>query len=268
MNAICVWDFTVWQWTSIDDVKKVLREYCKNWCFQEEQAPSGGEHLQGRLSLKVKERLTGVIKKFPGWHFSPTSSENRDNYFYVTKEDTRTDGPWSDATDDGPLYIPIQIRDLKLGPWQEDVIESRNKFDSRGVDVIVNPGGNKGKSTVKTYIGAHKLGRALPFVKDYKDLMRIVMDTKKMPLYIIDMPRAAKKDFMEGFWSAIEDLKNGYAWDDRYKFKEEYFDSPRVWVFTNTWPDTNMLTGDRWRFWKITEKWELERIWVFGEQVL
>jgi hypothetical protein len=68
---------------------------------------------------------------------------------------------------------------------------------------------------------------------------------------MIDMPRAIKKDKLNGFYSAIESLKDGYAFDDRYKFVEKIFDSPCIWVFTNTYPDTDLLSEDRWKFWHV-----------------
>jgi len=53
--------------------------------------------------------------------------------------------------------------------------------------------------------------------------------------------------------SGIETLKDGYAYDDRYHFKEEYFDCPQIWVFMNMVPDISMLSKDRWKLWVIKE---------------
>lgn len=82
-------------------------------------------------------------------------------------------------------------------------------------------------------------------------MMRMVMDTKKMRIYIIDLPRAMKKEHLFQFFSGIETLKDGYAYDDRYKFKEEYFDSPNIWVFMNIIPEESYLSTDRWKIWRI-----------------
>jgi len=77
------------------------------------------------------------------------------------------------------------------------------------------------------------------------------MDTEKKPLYIIDIPRALRKDQLFQFFSGIETLKDGYAYDDRYHFKEEYFDCPNIWIFMNTIPDLEYMSKDRWRFYEI-----------------
>jgi len=59
-------------------------------------------------------------------------------------------------------------------------------------------------------------------------------------------------------WSAIETVKDGYCFDTRYSFKETYFDPPRFIIFTNKCPDMDMLSGDRWKLWQITDSLELE----------
>lgn len=250
MNAICVYDFTSFE-EDKDKVITLLKQYCKSWCFQQEECPTTlKKHFQGRFSLKVKERISGAIKKFPGCSLSITCDENKDNNFYVTKEDTRIDGPWKDT--DEQTYIPRQIREIKeLRPWQQAVINSRDVFDTRTINIIVDKDGNNGKSVLKTWVGCKKLGRAIPFMNDYKDIMRMVMDTPKMPLYIIDIPRALRKDQLYQFFSGIETLKDGYAFDDRYSFKEAYFDCPQIWVFMNKMPEIESLSNDRWRIYEI-----------------
>ncbi len=65
------------------------------------------------------------------------------------------------------------------------------------------------------------------------------------------MPRSMNKDRLYGFYSAIETIKDGYCYDDRYEFKERVFDCPNVWIFTNTYPNINFLSKDRWKIWSI-----------------
>ena len=79
------------------------------------------------------------------------------------------------------------------------------------------------------------------------------MDTPKKRLYIIDMPRSVNKDRLYGLMSGIETIKDGYAYDDRYSFKEQYFDCPNIWVFSNKQLDMEYLSIDRWRMWRINE---------------
>lgn len=252
VNACSVYDLTVPGDVPVDEVKRLFGEYCKKWVFQRECGESGYEHYQCRVSLKVKSRPSGVVKMFPGWHNSVTSGENRDNTFYVTKEDTRIAGPWRD--DDKKVYIPRQIRGIELRPWQQQVVDDADVWDTRTINVIIDTKGNNGKSTLATYIGVHELGRSFPPLNDFKDISRMVMDTPKRRLYVIDMPRGMEKRQLTSFYSGIEQLKNGYAFDDRYHFKEEYFDCPNIWIFTNKAPDFSLLSNDRWKVWYFSDK--------------
>lgn len=235
-----------------DDLVERLKQHCKKWCFQEEEGASGYRHWQGRMSMKVKSRTTTVAKLIPG-HISLTSNENRDNNFYVVKLDTQVDGPWT--SEDIILYIPRQIREIRgLFDWQQQIVDDAKVWNTRTINIIYCPEGNIGKSILKTYIGCHQIGRALPYSNDYKDIMRMVMDTPKKPLYVIDLPRAIAKDKLYQFFSGVETLKDGYAFDDRYHFKEEYFDCPNIWIFMNTMPDLELLSRDRWAIWSVKDK--------------
>lgn len=265
-NPIWVFDITIKEETNaFDSVKKIFKDIAKKWAFQKEKGElTGYVHWQCRISLKQRKRL-GEFRKLlftkglKDFEPSCTSKENCDNDFYVLKEDTRLEGPWTDQ-DPEPPYIPRQIREIQeLRPWQKMIVENRNVWDTRTINLIYDESGNHGKSILKTYIGVHQLGRSIPFMNDYRDMMRMVMDTKKEKLYIIDVPRALRKDQLFQFFSGIETLKDGYAYDDRYHFKEEYFDCPNIWIFMNIIPDTSYLSNDRWKIWTFDDNSNLKQ---------
>lgn len=256
-SAVATYDFTL---KSLDiphsAVIYELKELAKKWCFQLELGDTGYEHYQGRLSLKVKKRLGEICSRLKSCevlnkaHLSVTSNENRDNCFYVTKEDTRIAGPWMDK--DEELYIPRQIRGItELRPWQEFIKQDILKFDTRTINILICVTGNIGKSTLLTYLHCHKLARRLPPINDAKDLMRIVCDAPTSTAYLIDLPRAMNKERLHGLYAGIESIKDGFAYDDRYKYREKIFDCPSIWVFTNTEPDITLLSRDRWAFWSV-----------------
>lgn len=270
-NAVCTWDFTQkigfiekevpndmipkdMEITNRNKLIAKLEKECKKWSFQFERGASGYLHYQGRFSLKTKMRLNSVKELFKDWkdiHFSITSNENRDNNFYVMKEESRIAGPWTDEKDK-PIYIPRQIREISmLYPWQQQVVDDADVWNKRTINILFDPVGDNGKSTLKTYIGVNKIGRAIPPFDNYKDIMRMIMNTEKRRLYIIDMPRALKQDKVEQLFGGIETLKDGYAFDDRYNFKEEYFDCPNIWVFTNKIYPDELLSKGRWKYWTI-----------------
>lgn len=255
-NPVCCYDFTLRSSDAKhDDIIGWLTKETKKWCFQKEKGESGYEHFQGRFSLKVKTRLDTLKKSIP-WqsiHLSPTSKDNSKNMFYVMKADTRIEGPWSSETHEEPPYIPRQVREIQnWRPWQQAICMLAKVWDTRGIHCIVDGPGNKGKSVLVSALGAARQACNIPFCNDYKDILRMVMDRPKRGIYLIDMPKAINKEKLFQLFSAIETVKSGYAYDDRYSFKEEYFDSPNIFVFTNKLPDTSMLSADRWRIWGIT----------------
>lgn len=254
-GPVAVYDFTASAETNTKEaILTWLNDWTKKWCFQKESGETGFIHFQGRFSLKAKKRLDLLVKvKKNDWHMSITSTENSTNEFYVCKADTRLDGPWKN-TDEPDRYIPRQIREIgHLRPWQQAIVDDAKVWNTRTINIILDMRGNIGKSILKTWIGVYGIGRSLPFMTNYKDVMRMVMDTKKSPLYIIDIPRAlAVRDASE-FFSGVETIKDGYAFDDRYHFKEEYFDSPNIWMFLNTKPNLDFLSIDRWRLWEVVD---------------
>lgn len=251
------WDFTLPDTgQELKLLKDNLRTKCKQWAFQLELGrETNYKHYQGRFSLRSKKRLSALKSLFsePEWaqvHFSPTANANTGNINYVIKDDTKLDGPWTDK--DEEIYIPRQVRELgELRPFQQHIIDHYDDWDTRTINIIYCEHGNVGKTSLVQYMRAYKIGRALPPVNDYKDLLRIVCDLPISRCYLFDMPRSLNKDRLYQFFSAVETIKDGYAYDDRYSFKETVFDCPNIWIFTNTLPDLTMLSSDRWRIWTI-----------------
>lgn len=240
------------------DVIATLKDWASKWWFQYEEGDQGYKHFQGKLNLKKKRRLQEIapllqaeppLKKI---HLSPTCKNNIGKTNYIIKKDTRIDGPWT--WEDEEIYIPRQIREItELYPWQQSIVDQVGVWDTRTINVIYDKDGNIGKSTLVGYLRAHQLAKKLPFCNDFKDIMRMVCDMPTSRCYLIDMPRAINKEKLFQMYSAIEEIKNGYAYDDRYKFKEKFFDCPNIWVFSNTLPDRNLVSNDRWKIWEVKD---------------
>ena len=263
MKQLASWDFTLhinelYAKSDFAKVKEHLKEICKGGTFQLEECQSTGRlHFQGRVSTKKRYRKTEIIKLasttfLRGIHWSPTSNACKGNIDYVSKQHTRKDGPWDITVKE--RYIPRQIREIKqLRPFQETIINDYGVWNTRTINIVYDERGCNGKSVLKGYLRATGKGRPLPPINDYKDMLAMVCDIPTSKLYIIDMPRAFKKDKLGGFYAAIETIKDGYAYDTRYSFKEKIFDCPNIWVFTNTLPNFDFMSKDRWKIWEITE---------------
>lgn len=244
---------------------KWLSANCKKWVFQLEESDGGYIHWQGRFSL-IKKRQKHIVKKMfkdiplPNYLEPTTTDEHRKEFFYAMKEDTRIEGPYKDSNEEADnIYIPRQYRDKILYPWQNQIIESAEIFDDRTINLIVDPYGNLGKSTIAAIAELKYKGIDMPPLNDYKELIalacNICMDRniRDPKIIFFDMPRAVRKDQLYGLYAAIEQIKKGKLYDCRHHYKCWWIDSPQIWVFTNTMPEMSMLSSDRWKMWKISE---------------
>lgn len=245
-----------------------MAKYAKKWVVQLEKGEQTGyEHWQGRLSLIKKKRKSELIalcnqdgNVLPNFLAETISKEHQRAAFYCMKQDTRIDGAWSDVDyAKANVYVPRQFRGLTLYPWQKTVIDSGNVFCDRTVDCIVDTSGCNGKSTVARLCMLNGKGIKLPCHNDGIKLIQAacnMLTARELrdPSHIfVDMPRAMGKDRLLGLYTAIEEIKGGYVYDERNHYKEWWYDSPRIWVFTNQIPDFSLLSADRWKLWKIVE---------------
>jgi len=246
---------------TVDMVKEILKELCKKWAFQlEEGEVTKRKHYQGRMSLKIKKRQSALVTMLNdmNWKYvrlSPTSGPNRDNNFYVIKNDnTKLEGPWQN--DDIVRYMPRQFREvLEMGlyPWQQAILDDVGVWNKRHINMIYDEKGCIGKSSIVGILRCRGLARMVPPMNDYKDVMRFVMSFPPSKMYLVDMPRAINQTKVEGLIAGLEELKGGHMWDDRYHAKEDDIDSPNIWVFANRLPEFHMLSPDRWRVFQIVD---------------
>lgn len=254
-NAVAVWDFTISSEDATQEqIKNWLVAHTKAWTFQKESGVKTGYiHYQGRFSLKVKVRTCLVdwqCADMSSVHLRPTSDENKDNMFYVMKEDTRIEGPWTDEDKE----IPEDIKGLEYWPWQDDVIKSADVLDTRHINIIADHDGNIGKTVLvkKACSGGDKRFRKIPAtIEKAEDLMQWVCSFEPAKCYFFDLPRSMNQLNLRQLYTAIEEIKGGYAYDKRYHGKEMWFTSPQIWVFCNEVPKKEYLSKDRWVFWKV-----------------
>ena len=246
------WDITIpADRITVCDLRKHFVAHCAKYTFQLEQgATTGYRHYQCRVRLKQKARKSTLINScfctdIPGCHLSVTSSANRDNDFYVLKEDTKLEGPWTDK-DKPNLRTVDKMESNGLYPWQQTLIDETNDYNDRKIHILIDRQGNIGKSALCKYLYMKKDAVIVPPLMDEKDLMQYVMSFPPAKLYIIDMPRAMKKSKLNRLYSGIEQLKNGMMYDLRDHGKFRYIDEPNISVFTNQPPKMSYLSRDRW----------------------
>ena len=270
MNCLWRFDFTLGEKfikNNLEIIKR-LKPICKKFVFQlEEGEKTKYKHYQGRISLKTKIRLETLIRKqyLPletRWSITQTQTKG---FEYVMKEDTRINGPWKNT--DEPDYIPRQYRGKMetLRPFQKTILDSAEKFDDRLINLVICKKGNVGKSVVASLSELYGKGIDLPIVNDAEKLIQsccnicMAKSIRNPSPIFIDLPRAFNQEKLNGIFTAIEQIKKGKLYDMRHHHKWWWIDSPAIWVFTNQEQDTNYLSKDRWRIWKINSRYELKK---------
>lgn len=265
-HACRTWDLTVKADGTVEREK--LEEYfddnCSKWVFQKERGDENGyEHFQCRFTLTKKIRFTNLREKLieelgiTGFHLTVTSKNciRKDEEYYVTKENTRIEGPWRNNND-----TPVEKfwSNVTLRPWQQTIVDEIENYkpEIRTINVIVNTRGNEGKSYLTTYLGVKGKIQEIPVIEDYKDIMQYMYsmyDDANPKAIFIDVPRGITKKAAHGFYAGMESIKRGYIFDTRYKGRQKYIVPPCVYIFTNYYPDASALSKDRWRVRKLED---------------
>jgi len=263
-SQVCVYDFTYYSDDNVyegpcQELIDFLNRISKKAVWQLEQGETKKKyHYQGRLSLKVKSFLH-KIPSITGIHYTITSNENQNNDFYVIKENTRIEGPWK--LEDFPPAIETKqltiFKNYELRPYQSKLLNMMSIFDLRKVDLIYDNVGNIGKSLFSEYCEYINLAEEIPPFRLMEDIFQWVYGRPKKSSYICDMPRGMKKDKLGDFYAGLEVIKNGVAYDKRNYPKKCRFDRPRIFVFTNTLPNFDLMSMDRWNVWSINVDYEL-----------
>lgn len=249
-NAAYCWSFT-WPWKEDDDLCQmcqVLKDICKTFVFQLEEAPSTGyKHYQGFISLKIKERMSTLKNLLGGTiHWEP--AKNRFSLEkYAGKCETRLGGPWNESS--------VFIKTIsKLRPFQ---IEAEHicltEDDDRIIHWYWEPSGNTGKTQFCKYMYVkHKV--TLIGNCDFKDMAHGIKNQPKVVL--INIPKDTKEYTIN--YKAIECIKDGLIFSPKYDGGAKVWNSPVVIVFANFPPKLTGVSADKWRITNIAEKWRIK----------
>ena len=149
------------------------------------------------------------------------------------------------------------FNNYELYPWQKEIRTKCSQFCMRTINMIYDQKGNLGKSIFCEYLEFHNLAEEIPPFRLMDDIFQWVYSVPGKPAYFIDMPRGMKKDKLGDFYSGIEIIKNGVAYDKRYTCKKIRFSRPNIWIFTNTLPAFDLMTHDRWKIYEIDDEHNL-----------
>lgn len=232
--------------TNFERLTESADRLCERYVIGIETGDSGYEHYQCRFVFKVPKELATVRNQFAEacdcGHWSKTSKAGR-NFDYVEKEG-KYFCSWERAL---RRFALLDLRD-----WQSQLEQIFHNQDERTVCVVYDPRGNHGKTYFAKYMQATHQAQYVPQMDSAMDIMAFALE-KPHAGYIVDLPRAESVKIKRGMWSAIEQLKNGYIYDKRYKYRDAWRDPARIIVFCNELPEMDSLSNDRWQVLEIAE---------------
>lgn len=216
--------------------------------FQLERGKECGRlHFQGNSNVNTKIRSTTyrtlLNDYLPGIYVEATSKVGRGKAaFYCMKADTRVAGPWSDE----PIYLGQDLP-TTLYPWQTDLLNiCQGPWESRKIYWIFDEQGNTGKSAFAKYMAYHHDVPGYIHAKA-SDVLNMVCKEPHKKAYIFDLSRTSGHEHhMDDVYMAIETIKNGNVLNTKYETKRIMMMPPHIIVFSNKYPDTSALSGDRW----------------------
>lgn len=255
------WDMTVKKASAnLEMLMSGLDRTADRYVIGEEIGDGGYEHYQIRAVFKVPKEMATVhnflCENGASEHWITPTQKICHNFDYCEKEG-KFIRSWEKSL---RKFATIELRD-----WQAQVQGLMQAQSERQCLVVYDPIGNHGKTYFAKFMQATHQAQYVPPMQDAQDFMAFCLE-KPAKAYIFDMPRAESVKQRKGMWSAIEQIKNGYIYDKRYKFRDAWIEPPKVCVFCNELPDTDLLSADRWYITTI-QQWGKDHILMPAEGV-
>lgn len=218
--------------------------HCAKYVFQQEcGSETGTDHIQGYFELKFKKRLSGLKKLFnTKIRFIPCDNIDA-SINYCSDIEKRT--PYGEIWNKN-IEIPYQGEDLpiKLYGWQEKLRHELKTIPPNNRKIIwyYDKEGNKGKSTFCKWM-AFNYGATCIMGGEKKDILYHVTQSKKKEIILVDLPRSQKNLIS---FAAIEQIKNGHIFNEKYESNATLFKPPHLVIFSNYEPMLDKMSRDRW----------------------
>lgn len=226
-------------------------------------------HFQGAVIFNTKQRFTavrGLLDEVKvGVHWGKMRKTWKRNVTYCVKE---AKGDWSKLFGNCPeasRYTPGEeaVMDLYYRPvawrdWQRELVDivaahdPALPADQRTVYWYWEDGGNTGKSFVSRWLQMNTrcvVGTGKADNIFYSVAKMVEANPAGWPeLVVLDIPRT-----YTGFvnYGALESLKNGVVNSGKYEGANCIFPPPCVVVFSNSPPQFDAMSDDRWSVWVL-----------------
>ncbi len=211
----------------------------RGYIYAKEVGESGTPHIQGQISYIKKSRpLEG--NKWPAQiHWKKTINLKASIKYCVKDGDFVSEG-----YDLPPIIKCITLEGMY--PFQRQVVDTANgEPDDRTIHWYYDEDGNSGKSQLCKYL-CMRMGAIIcsGTAKDMKYMISECIKKNRYPrIVVFDVPRS-----MAGYisYTGIEEIKNGCFCSSKYESGMVVMNSPHVFVFSNSEPDYDRMSMDRW----------------------
>lgn len=218
------------------------------YAYQEEIGEQKTPHIQGCVSWTNARHFNALKKLNEKIHWEVMKAEFKQNVTYCTKLETRKPGGII-RTKGIPKPIEDPIKQLR--PWQATIEEELKQApENRIINWIQDELGGTGKTTYCKHLcitqkAIYVSGKA----SDVKYAVKCKLDEgEEVRIVLWDVPRTVEKYLS---YEAIESVKNGIFFCNKYESGQCIFESPHIYIFANFEPETTKLSLDRWNIRKI-----------------
>lgn len=247
------WHLTLNNYTEDEwnDSKSHVTSLCDKYVLYKEVCPkTGTPHMHMYISYKHQHTFTAVKKLWPRAHIEIAKGNEKDQLKYGMKE-----GDFLTNIGDEGLTVQDKIKkkllkeykDVVWRPWQQQVLDIVNgEKNSRIVNWVYDPKGNSGKSFLTKYIALNNICLIADGKKDnvFNQLNDLCNEKDlEVGIIVLDIPRHNQEYLNYGM---IEQLKDGLVYSGKYQGGMIFLDKPHVIVFSNSEPEYDKFTMDRW----------------------
>jgi len=235
--------------TSLTSYFKGLKDTL--FVFQEETGENGTPHLQGCFKSKHQIKFSVLKSINERIHWEKCRSWNH-SVDYCSKNDTRTGQIFTNMSIKATIEDPLS--GFTLHKWQANTINLMDKKpDRRSIHWFYDKIGCKGKTSLAIHLCLKYPNQVLYVTGKASDVKYgvsqfIANKDNNLKMVIFDFARS-QEQFVS--YQAIEEVKNGIFFNNKYESGMVVFNPPHVIVFSNFEPDKSELSMDRWKIHNI-----------------
>lgn len=232
-------------------LENILKPLKANYILGRECCPTTGKvHIQGYVEFLSKIRpLENKDLKNLNIHWEKCKGNRQDNIVYCSKENNYI----TNIKVKRPIQDPLHNKTLK--PFQLDIVNMlQEDINDRVIHWYWDEQGKTGKTSIAKHLCINNPNNIL-FVngagKDVKYAVSEFVSNEENDLLMVIFYFTRS---VEGYisYEAIESVKDGILFNNKYESKMSIFNCPHVICMANFEPDMDRLSIDRWNIVRIT----------------